>query len=242
MVSAWIHDAPRSRSHPARKRPTSLRTGVIYGRSVLPTPGSTWRGGHDVSGLARVQCARAHRIPAPGVRRAMGRVFASCGAVILVALCLVATMPPSSSGGAPEAAVAPSAIVSHGLLALNFRETGLLNGTIWEITLDGQQGVAAAPAEISFSVPPGKYAYAIGEVDGAVIRTIPEPVNVSGEPQTVSVVFAPAIQHVVVIVYENAELSQLWRFPGAASYFLTLSAKYGNATNFYAACHPSIKD
>lgn len=47
---------------------------------------------------------------------------------------------------------------------------------------------------------------------------------------------APKIQHVVIIVLENQLLSEVWAHGPYERY---LAATYGNATNYYAACHPS---
>jgi hypothetical protein len=44
------------------------------------------------------------------------------------------------------------------------------------------------------------------------------------------------IQHVVLIVLENEQLSEVW---GHGPYERYLASTYGNATNYYAACHPS---
>ncbi|MFZ0890944.1 MAG: alkaline phosphatase family protein [Thermoplasmata archaeon] len=46
-----------------------------------------------------------------------------------------------------------------------------------------------------------------------------------------------AIQHVVVIYLENEPISSVW---ATGTYEQSLAAEYGNATKFYAACHPSI--
>jgi acid phosphatase len=46
----------------------------------------------------------------------------------------------------------------------------------------------------------------------------------------------PYIKHVVVIVLENEVLANVW---GHGLYERYLAATYGNATNYYAACHPS---
>jgi hypothetical protein len=46
----------------------------------------------------------------------------------------------------------------------------------------------------------------------------------------------PYIQHVVVVVLENEGISTIW---GHAVYERYLAAKYGNASSYYAACHPS---
>jgi phosphatidylinositol-3-phosphatase len=47
------------------------------------------------------------------------------------------------------------------------------------------------------------------------------------------------IRHVVVIVLENHELAQIWGSPAQTSYLRYLAATYGNATDYYAVCHPS---
>jgi phosphatidylinositol-3-phosphatase len=46
----------------------------------------------------------------------------------------------------------------------------------------------------------------------------------------------PYIQHVVVVVLENEELTEVWQHGPYETY---LAAHYGNATHYFAACHPS---
>ncbi|MCI4332933.1 MAG: alkaline phosphatase family protein [Thermoplasmata archaeon] len=46
----------------------------------------------------------------------------------------------------------------------------------------------------------------------------------------------PYIQHVVVVVLENEGASTVW---GHAPFERYLGAKFGNASSYYAACHPS---
>jgi hypothetical protein len=47
---------------------------------------------------------------------------------------------------------------------------------------------------------------------------------------------AQQIQHIVIIVLENQALSVVWAHGSYEDY---LATTYGNATNYYAACHPS---
>jgi hypothetical protein len=47
------------------------------------------------------------------------------------------------------------------------------------------------------------------------------------------------VRHVVVIVLENHDITQVWNPSQGAGYLRYLSATYGNATSFYSACHPS---
>lgn len=46
----------------------------------------------------------------------------------------------------------------------------------------------------------------------------------------------PFIQHIVVVVLENEEAGTVWSH---APYERYLASKYGNASSYYAACHPS---
>ncbi|MCI4366993.1 MAG: hypothetical protein L3K08_04495, partial [Thermoplasmata archaeon] len=46
----------------------------------------------------------------------------------------------------------------------------------------------------------------------------------------------PYVRHIVLIVLENEGLTSVW---GHGPYERYLAATYGNATHFYAACHPS---
>ncbi|MFI5414164.1 MAG: alkaline phosphatase family protein [Candidatus Lutacidiplasmatales archaeon] len=55
-------------------------------------------------------------------------------------------------------------------------------------------------------------------------------------PRTASDPNLPFVQHVVVVVLENEVLSEIW---GHGPYERYLAATYGNASNVYAACHPS---
>jgi len=52
-------------------------------------------------------------------------------------------------------------------------------------------------------------------------------------------VTAPEIDHVVVVILENEAASSVWAH---APYERYLARTYGNATAFYAACHPSAAD
>jgi hypothetical protein len=47
---------------------------------------------------------------------------------------------------------------------------------------------------------------------------------------------APSIQHVVVIMFENEEIQQVWK---SGPYEKYLAATYGNDSAYYAACHGS---
>ncbi|MCI4324405.1 MAG: alkaline phosphatase family protein [Thermoplasmata archaeon] len=58
----------------------------------------------------------------------------------------------------------------------------------------------------------------------------------SSAPAVVPAAATPYIQHVVVVVLENEVLSNVW---GHGPYERYLAAQYGNATQYYAACHPS---
>jgi hypothetical protein len=60
----------------------------------------------------------------------------------------------------------------------------------------------------------------------------PAPAS-AGTPAAAS---TPYIQHVVVVVLENEILPNVW---GHGPYERYLAAQYGNATNYYAVCHPS---
>jgi hypothetical protein len=65
--------------------------------------------------------------------------------------------------------------------------------------------------------------------------------SLSGPPRAPSPVppilsHTPFIRHVVIIVLENQGITSVW---GHAPYERYLAGTYGNATNFYAACHPS---
>lgn len=56
-------------------------------------------------------------------------------------------------------------------------------------------------------------------------------------PDTSGGSFPTPIQHVVVIVFENEELSTVKQY---APYLDYLAAHYGSATNFYSTCHGSL--
>jgi hypothetical protein len=59
----------------------------------------------------------------------------------------------------------------------------------------------------------------------------PSSVRANGSPPS-----TPYIQHVVVVVLENEVLSNVW---GHGPYERYLAAQFGNATQYYAVCHPS---
>lgn len=64
----------------------------------------------------------------------------------------------------------------------------------------------------------------------------PGPAAASLPPRISSAPNLPFIQHVVVVVLENEVLSEVW---GHGPYERYLAGTYGNASNVYAACHPS---
>ena len=70
---------------------------------------------------------------------------------------------------------------------------------------------------------------------GGALPAAPSASTASSTPAVVSNA-TPFIQHVVLIVLENEVLSQVW---GHGPYERYLAGTYGNATNFYGACHPS---
>ncbi|MCI4351827.1 MAG: alkaline phosphatase family protein [Thermoplasmata archaeon] len=138
---------------------------------------------------------------------------------------------------------------------LNFTETSLPSSLRWAVTVGGTTRSALAPGSISFTEINGTYNYSVtGLPPGYAASPSPGTAKVNGTNVTVAITFYQAyragnpgnstnafIQHVVVIVMENIELSTLngngW---SKAPYQGYLAKTYGFASNFYGACHSSL--
>jgi hypothetical protein len=127
---------------------------------------------------------------------------------------------------------------------LSFNETNLPAGTLWAVSLYGTlTPVAVAPDSVVVSEPNGTYPYSIGPVTGWAGIPSSGQVTITGKPVQVNITFSVQsstlhpIQHVVVILLENEEMTQVWK---SGPYQKYLAATYGNDSGYYAACHGSL--
>jgi len=132
------------------------------------------------------------------------------------------------------------------LYSVSVDPSGLPSGTSWSLTLGGTLGSNLAPGAIIFSEPNGTYFYTVWTVPGYEVTQSSGSVTVAGaNPSTVDIQFATfppnskSIQHVVVIMLENENSSSVWSKTSGGFYEQYLASHYGNATDFYAACHDS---
>jgi phosphoesterase family protein len=137
-------------------------------------------------------------------------------------------------------------VVSTAHYAVAFLSTGLPTGTSWSVTLGGVLTTGLVPASLSFSELNGTYPYSVGSVPGYVASPSTGSLTVNGAPLSTTIAFALAppppkhfIDHVVVIVLENSNLSQVQAW---APYEQWLTKTYAPATNYYSMCHTSLPD
>jgi hypothetical protein len=125
---------------------------------------------------------------------------------------------------------------------VSFTESGLVAGTGWSVTVGGVINSATAPSAIGLSEANGTYTFTVGAITGLGAFPASGKVTVQGRNVSALIAFAPSspfVQHVVVIVLENQELSAVMK---GAPYMAYLSNKYGSATQFYGACHNSLPE
>jgi phosphatidylinositol-3-phosphatase len=108
-----------------------------------------------------------------------------------------------------------------------------------------ESAVTSSKGAYQLSLPNGTYEFTANAtgyqdgyqsvpVDGANVANVEftlAPINSKGLPGN------GAIQHVVVIYLENEPITSVW---ATGTYERYLAAQYGNASDFFAACHPSI--
>lgn len=132
---------------------------------------------------------------------------------------------------------------------VGFQESGL-SGLDWTVTLS-HAGMPPSTASstgtwILFSEPNGSYTYRIYGPAGYSAAPGSGSGKVAGSnPPSVSVTFSAyatlptPIQHVVVILLENSDLKTTLAY---APYLHYLWNTYGQATQYYPACHGSLPD
>ena len=92
-----------------------------------------------------------------------------------------------------------------------FRETGLISGTKWNITLNGSLK-SSTSSTLIFNESNGTYYYVVGTVDGFKATPSSGEVNVTGRNVSVSIVFSPSVtvSKYSVIFTETGLVSGIW--------------------------------
>ncbi|MHB8351609.1 MAG: alkaline phosphatase family protein [Thermoplasmata archaeon] len=122
--------------------------------------------------------------------------------------------------------------------AITFDETGLAANGTWSVTLGQITNSAGAGRAISFTAAAGLYSYSVGSNVPGLATPAQSQVTFQSTAISIDVVFsAVQIQHTVVIMLENQNLGSILQY---APYLSYLSNTYGQATNFYPFCHPSL--
>ncbi|MHB8352397.1 MAG: alkaline phosphatase family protein [Thermoplasmata archaeon] len=122
--------------------------------------------------------------------------------------------------------------------AIIFDETGLAANGTWSVTLGQITNSAGAGSPISFTAAAGLYSYSVGSNVPGLATPAQGQVTFQSTAISIDVVFsAVQIQHTVVIMLENQDLGTILQY---APYLNYLWNTYGQATNFYPFCHPSL--
>jgi Phosphoesterase family len=127
---------------------------------------------------------------------------------------------------------------------VGFRETGL-SGQAWSVSIGGMTASTNGQGGwIVVSEPNGTYAYTVASPAGYTASPTSGSVVVKGSnPPYVPISFTASgtlptsIQHVVVVVLENVDLPTIRKYSPYLDY---LANTYGQATEFYGACHGSL--
>jgi Phosphoesterase family len=122
--------------------------------------------------------------------------------------------------------------------AVTFDESGLASNGTWTVTLGSLTHGEHAGSSISFVAGGGTYDYSVGSDLPGLATPSHGQVTFAGTLLTVNVTFSPLnITHTVVIILENQDLGTILQYAPYEDY---LWNTYGEATNFYPWCHPSL--
>lgn len=159
-----------------------------------------------------------------------------------------AANPTSGSltvAGAPTSQAVTFRSAVHGTYSVTFSESGLATATSWSVTL-GSSTESSTGTSVVFSQGNGSSTFSVGVPSGYAATPASGTVTVAGGPVTTNVSFSYAsgpggtsISHVVLILLENEEVTNVW---GGGPYERYLASAYGNATEFFATCHDSSAD
>jgi Phosphoesterase family len=123
---------------------------------------------------------------------------------------------------------------------VKFVETGLPTGATWSVAL-GNVLQTSTSTVVSFSELNGSYNYSVHTPPTYSVSPRAGTVTVSGITPPVDVSFVGFIQHIVVIMMENANLHSI--LTGKSQpYERYLYHANGSIPNFYAVCHRSPPD
>ncbi|HEV2165906.1 MAG TPA: alkaline phosphatase family protein, partial [Thermoplasmata archaeon] len=159
------------------------------------------------------------------------------------------TPSPSSGSLAVDGRSASQSVVfrstAPGSYSITFSETGLGTGTAWSVTLSGS-AESSTGTTVVFTGSNGSHPYTVGSPNGYSASPASGTASVAGAPATIAITFSytsggsgVSISHVVLILLENEEVTEVW---AAGPYERYLANTYGNATEFYATCHDSSAD
>ncbi len=124
--------------------------------------------------------------------------------------------------------------------SVTFSEVGLPTAASWSVAL-GTTLETSTSNMASFTEPDGTYNYTVHTPPTYSVAPATGSLTVSGADVTVDVTFAGYIQHIVVIMMENANLHSI--ITGRSQpYERYLYHTSGSIPNFYAVCHKSPPD
>jgi phosphoesterase family protein len=169
--------------------------------------------------------------------RARRRIAIATGVVILLALSAWVGL---GGGVSPTVTSPPNGSVlglSSGILPydVQFEERGLPSSSSWTVTLNGIPGTSTS-ATVDFNLPNGTYAYSVAVPANYAIVPSTGTITVNGGLVSVALSATARIQHVVVIMLENENLTSVLKNGAYQAY---LYHQYGSVTNYFGVCHNS---
>lgn len=126
-----------------------------------------------------------------------------------------------------------------GALPVRFSESGLASGTVWSVEVAGSTLSTRAPSAILLNLTNGTHPFTVPGIDGYWALPDNGTLTVVGDAVDQAIQFSADIQHAVVIVLENYELGTVLAHGPYERY---LWNTYGQASNFYGACHQSLPE
>ena len=122
--------------------------------------------------------------------------------------------------------------------AATFEETGLATNGTWSVTIGELTLSAGAGSSIAFTLERGTYHYSVGSDEPGLATPEQGGLTFVSTLLVVDITFSPInITHTVVIMLENQDLDTILQY---APYLGYLWNTYGEVTNYYPVCHPSL--
>jgi hypothetical protein len=160
--------------------------------------------------------------------------------VLVAALLFVSTIDPPYH---PPMDGSSNLTLAVHTFEVEFKERGLPTKTPWALTL-GSVSEEGNGTDLTFKVPNGTSSFT-ATAAGFAPSQADGQVTMQGKYISVEVSFAAAptpsdyIQHIVVIMLENSNLSRILAGGPAESYQAYLYHAYGRVPDYYAVCHSS---